>query len=388
MTRALIVATALGSLLLTQSAAAIVIRDDVPDSAYRAAPTEYPQLARVMGTSEGNLVAPQWVLTAAHVVEGVDPFSHWRVDIGGRTIEVEKIVLHPKRTPGEVNSDTDLALLKLVEPVAGISPIPLYRWDDEGLKTFTTYGRGGTRTGKPGGEMTRDDVLRKAANRFDAAFEHSLVSTFSPPGEALDLEGAGGPRDSGGPALIEREGVRYLAGIGSFGSPPGEEAGVYGTVEGYARISGNREWIESTIAADPPSTLPRWSPETVVKQRVAWPATSAGALADAFFAAYGNEARLQKFMRDHGTLASTRTPADRAKGWMDQREEWGDLAIYSYRQLGERDIAVMAYADKSKSWHGFWFTADAAHPDHLDGMLSGGLPAPSETARAVGRTGR
>ncbi|CAM4134311.1 Trypsin-like serine protease [Stenotrophomonas indicatrix] len=48
------------------AAGAIVIRDDVDDGRYRIERSDFPALADMPGEGHGVLIAPRWVLTAAH----------------------------------------------------------------------------------------------------------------------------------------------------------------------------------------------------------------------------------------------------------------------------------------------------------------------------------
>lgn len=63
-----------GFLLLTlllaasSTAHAIVIRHDVDDAQYRVPATEFPALVDMPGEGHGALIAPQWVVTAAHTL--------------------------------------------------------------------------------------------------------------------------------------------------------------------------------------------------------------------------------------------------------------------------------------------------------------------------------
>ena len=75
------------------TAHAIVIRHDRPDSLYLELGRRLPPLARV-GLAHGTLIATDWVLTAAHVAEGVSPLSG-AIEIEGQEYPVSRIVLHP-----------------------------------------------------------------------------------------------------------------------------------------------------------------------------------------------------------------------------------------------------------------------------------------------------
>ena len=55
-------------LVVASSAGAVVIRHDVEDSQYRVAATAFLALADVPMEGHGVLIAPQWVVTAAHAV--------------------------------------------------------------------------------------------------------------------------------------------------------------------------------------------------------------------------------------------------------------------------------------------------------------------------------
>ena len=63
--------TALLSALWLTSAEAIVIRHDRDDADYRALGEKFTAVCAVIPDGEGTLVAPRWVLTAAHVAQGV-----------------------------------------------------------------------------------------------------------------------------------------------------------------------------------------------------------------------------------------------------------------------------------------------------------------------------
>lgn len=69
-------------LVASFSAHAVVIRDDVDDAKYRVPPSEFPALADMPGEGHGVLIAPQWVVTAAHAVTWQPAMK--RITINGR----------------------------------------------------------------------------------------------------------------------------------------------------------------------------------------------------------------------------------------------------------------------------------------------------------------
>jgi hypothetical protein len=75
-------------LLATSSiVSAIVIRDDVDDAKYRIPAFEFPALVDMPGEGHGVLIAPQWVVTAAHVLPMHDDGWYVVVDATPRNVE-------------------------------------------------------------------------------------------------------------------------------------------------------------------------------------------------------------------------------------------------------------------------------------------------------------
>jgi len=56
----------LALLLNFKVAQAIVVRHDVADAKYRITLSEFPALVYLPGEGHGVLIAPQWIVTAAH----------------------------------------------------------------------------------------------------------------------------------------------------------------------------------------------------------------------------------------------------------------------------------------------------------------------------------
>src|SRR3546814_1380005 len=64
----------LALLAISSTASAVVIRGDVDDAEYRIPAAAFPALADMPGEGHGVLIAPQWVVTAAHAapMQGMD----------------------------------------------------------------------------------------------------------------------------------------------------------------------------------------------------------------------------------------------------------------------------------------------------------------------------
>src|SRR3546814_291974 len=90
----------LALLAISSTASAVVIRGDVDDAEYRIPAAAFPALADMPGEGHGVLIAPQWVVTAAHAapMQGMDA----DVAIGGVARRVECVITHPRyaRLPG------------------------------------------------------------------------------------------------------------------------------------------------------------------------------------------------------------------------------------------------------------------------------------------------
>jgi hypothetical protein len=111
-------------------------------------------------------------------------------------------------------------------------------------------GNGLTGTGETG-PVNEDGVMRAATNAIDAAEDRWFAFSFSAPGDSgvTDLEGIGGPGDSGGPALAVTSGAPKVVGVSSInhvGSAAGPSR--YHSTEVYARVSTSLGWIDETRA--------------------------------------------------------------------------------------------------------------------------------------------
>jgi len=268
MTRLLLLAL----LVVSFSASAIVIRDDVDDSKYRVPASEFPALVDMPGEGHGVLIAPQWVITAAHAITWQSEIK--QVTINGISRDVERLVIHPgyKKPPQELldqalatwdwtlfrvllSSSDDIALLKLAQPVTDVSPVTINENDDEFDQPIKILGKGATGNGVTGYEFSSSHrtELRRAYNKVTSADGRWLCYMFDKPSDALPLEGGSGSGDSGGPILIQGEKFWLLAGLTSWADPQSaiRTPGRYGQISCNVRLSHYKVWIESVVSEQP-----------------------------------------------------------------------------------------------------------------------------------------
>ena len=257
-------------LAISSTAGAIVIRSDVDDAKYRIPASAFPALADMPGEGHGVLIAPQWVLTAAHAapMQGMEQ----TVSIGGVERKVECVITYPTYSrlpealvkealasgdPAKIHqflaASDDIALVKLAAPVRDVTPVLLYRGDEEIGKTVQIIGKGATGNGVDGQlpNGSHRTILRRAFNTITGAGARYLWYQFDPPPSGLPLEGVLGSGDSGGPIIIGDKGAKQLVGLGSWiRSAPGNglQAGLYGQVVYNVRVSHYVKWIDSVIS--------------------------------------------------------------------------------------------------------------------------------------------
>lgn len=256
---------------VSSSANAVVTRHDVDDAKYRVPVSEFPALADMPGEGHGVLIAPQWVVTAAHAIMWQSAIN--QVVINGKARDVENVVIHPgykAPSQGLINqalasgeailvvvalaASDDIALVKLKQPVTDVAPVALYESSDEPGQTIKIVGKGATGTGATGHSSkgrNRTD-LRRAFNKITSAQGRWFCYVFDEPSTALPLEGITGNGDSGGPALIQFKDQWLLAGLSSWKVVQGHAVkarqGLYGQTNCAVRLSHYNKWIGGVIA--------------------------------------------------------------------------------------------------------------------------------------------
>jgi hypothetical protein len=276
-------------LFFTTIAQGGVILDGVPDSQYLQLGSQFPASGLVTSGGSGTLIAPDLVLTAAHVELG-------NFVVGGNTYTGVSIIKHPQyiangNNVNAINYGFDIALIRLSSPVTNVTPVPWYRGNAELTATVTMAGFGQTGVGSLG-VLSGGGTLRAGTNVIDAIESFSngptgqvgaqnaiLLADFdspvgfgNPPGRfntlgsptpnALEYHLAIG--DSGGGVFIQENGVWYVAGINSgvsnqlaFTGRPGDspENFGYGAVSFMTRVSSFQDFIQINAVPEPSSVM-------------------------------------------------------------------------------------------------------------------------------------
>lgn len=228
----------------------MIIRHDRSDRDSLVKEEQWPALTSFFhGYGGASLIAPTWLLTAAHVVQNIPDEVHLSVELAGKRYRTARTILHPdfdREWSAEDEDDehetVDLALVELETPVTDVLPFDLYdRFDEQGQEVLL-LGRGEFGNGIRG-VRGADRGLRQATNQVAEVNAYWLKMRFDAPPAGTWLEGVCGNGDSGGPALIKQADRFLLAGVSSWQKQGGRPLGIYGCVEHYTRVSSFTGWI-------------------------------------------------------------------------------------------------------------------------------------------------
>lgn len=233
----------------------LITRHDVPDDKFVQLAKLYPQICHLpMG--EATLIDSSWALTAGHVGNDLardikDGYSP-TLTYNGIKYQIDKVVIHPAFKSLEEGIQHDIALIKIKGSVKNGTPAKLYDKQDETGQQITIVGMGDMGTGLTGPQKW-DKITRAATNKIDEVDNQWLRFSFDSNESAntTEMEGISGPGDSGGPAFVDKDGVRHIIGISSHQKGQAEYGkGRYGVTEYYVRVSVYSSWIKETIVAE------------------------------------------------------------------------------------------------------------------------------------------
>ena len=250
---------------LVSTASAITIRDDRSQSLYLNLGSQaiYGSVGRIDETTSsanyigsGTLIAPNWVLTAGHMVSDATGLTF---TVGGTPYTAKSWVPNPSWN-GNLTRGYDIGLVYFETAVTIVTPAKRYFDSNELGKMGTMVGYGMTGTGLTGAK-TFDGQKRAAQNVIDGTYNSNgriLAVDFDNPtnkrdnmyGSAtpLNLEGLIAPGDSGGALFIDSKSGPLLAGVTSFGAAwDGKVNSDYGDIGGFMRVSALNSWIDSII---------------------------------------------------------------------------------------------------------------------------------------------
>lgn len=230
-----------------------------------ASPGEYPYQVGLLFDKNapfnsqfcgGSVIQPNWVLTAAHCVEGMSASDLWifagqnLLNQPAEIIAVSSIRIHPSWTPSTFQND--IALLRLTRAV-NTSLVPIVRSSQTGLfpagTPATVTGWGALSSGGPYPMELREvtvpivsNATCGSASNYGADFKAGSMICAGQTGKD-SCQG-----DSGGPLVVDGPGPKPIQmGIVSWGigcAAP-NKPGV------YTRLSAYFNWIQDTIGRSP-----------------------------------------------------------------------------------------------------------------------------------------
>lgn len=229
-------------------------RHDVPDHKYLEYGQQYESVIKLdlvihekdrtlKAAGSAIIIAPNWILTAGHVVELSDDLSFV---FNNQQYIIDKKFIYPGfDSNNPATNNTDIALCHVIEPVKLKYYPELYDQENELGKICGIVGYGITGDGNTGA-VTMDSRKRAGSNIITSVNDSIIICDMDKTTNTTELEFLISHGDSGGGLFIEQK----LAGIHSGVMAEDKKTDSnYGDQSIHTRVSKYKPWILNIMSS-------------------------------------------------------------------------------------------------------------------------------------------